>query len=114
MSHLLGATTRRSSRSLRAPPSAGGFRIGYSAAGFPKEDAVVGLGIKRWVEINEIDALVQKLSNRFVFSSADRARGLNAFACSFPEDFHEHDEKRNRAHCEGEFFFRITSAERWQ
>ena len=38
------------------------LRIGYFAAGFAEEDVVVGVGFKRWIEIDEIDALVREFA----------------------------------------------------
>ena len=35
--------------------------LAYFAAGFAKEDVVIGIGIKRRVKINEIDAGVREL-----------------------------------------------------
>ena len=33
----------------------------YFAAGLAEEDIVIGIGIERWIEINEIDARIREL-----------------------------------------------------
>ena len=36
------------------------LRLAYFTAGLPEEDIVIGVGIKRRIEVNEIDARIRK------------------------------------------------------